>query len=242
MAAAEPGGIFITGTDTGVGKTLVAAALARFLANRGLRVGVCKPVESGVADPAMLGADGRFLKWASGSNDSDDQITPYRLAPALSPDQAAQREGVRIDFNKISETVDSVRRKSDFTLVEGAGGLMVPLAGGMLLADLVRELRFPLLVVARTRLGTINHTLLTTYAARSMELPTAGIILTGMPDDPDQAQQNAPHAIASLASCSLLACFPEVEGSEEEKVRALAGSLETNPTLPWLLSALGLEA
>lgn len=240
LAAAERRGIFITGTDTGVGKTLVAAGLARFLAERGVRVGVCKPVESGVANPADLGPDAGLLKWAAGSSETDDLISPYRLSAPLSPDQAAKLENCRIDFNKIAEAVDSTAEKCDFMIIEGAGGLMAPLAGGLLVADLVKQLGFPLLVVARTELGTINHTLLTTFAARTMEIPTTGIILSGMPETPDQAQQNAPHALASLASCGVLASLPAVDGSEQQKVQSLAQILATSPTLPWLLSALNL--
>jgi len=243
MVAASPcPGIFVTGTDTGVGKTMVAAALALLLSRRGLRVGVCKPVESGVADIATLGADAELLQWASGSKAPAGAIAPYRFKAALSPDQAAQLEKQRIDFNKISEAVELAGKDCDFIIVEGAGGLMVPLAGGLLVADLAASLGFPLLIVSHPNLGTINHTLLTAFAARSMNLPTAGIILNDMPENPGPAQQNAPHALASLASCDLLMTLSRVDGDSAEIVAQLADQMTGNPTLSWLLGALDLPA
>lgn len=242
MAAAEKSaGLFITGTDTCVGKTLVAAGLARFLSRKGLHVGVCKPVESGVNESSRLGPDATLLKWASESQDPDDLVCPYRLTAPVAPDQAAQQDKTRIDFKLIESTVEEVSKSHDFTIVEGAGGLMVPLAGGLLVADLAAQLGLPLMVVARTSLGTINHTLLTTFAARTMNLELAGIMLNRMPKNPDQSQQNAPHALASLASCGVLASLPEVDGSEQDKVVALARALEESPTLPWILGALRIK-
>jgi len=241
MAAADrPRGLFVTGTDTGVGKTLVGAALARLLAQRGLKVGVCKPVESGVPEPDLPGPDARLLARAAGCDAPADIIAPYRLRRPLAPDQAAHTDGIRIDTGVIEQAVARLAASHDFLLVEGAGGLMAPLTGGFLMADLARQLGLPLLIVARHDLGTINHTLLTTFAARRMELPVAGIILNRLPAHPDEAQRNAPHAIASLASAELLASLPEVAGEPIRQVEALAAHLQDSPALPWLLAAIGL--
>jgi dethiobiotin synthetase len=117
---------------------------------------------------------------------------------------------------------------------------MVPLAGGLLVADLVRQLGLPLLVVCRPGLGTINHTLLTVHAARTMGIPLAGFIINGMPEQPDAAEALAPHNLASLASADLLGVLPRVEGSEQEKVKTLAEAIAGLPTLPWLHGALGM--
>jgi dethiobiotin synthetase len=126
-------------------------------------------------------------------------------------------------------------------IIEGAGGLMVPLSGGMLIADLVRELRYPLLIVSRPHLGTINHTLLTIYAARTMELPLAGFVINGMPASPDEAAADAPHALASLASADLLGVFEEVSAAtEQQKIEDLTRQITTLPTRSWLLRAIGL--
>ena len=233
-------GIFVTGTDTGVGKTLVAAALARFLAGRGKNVGVMKPVETGVVDPSLAGEDTGLLRWASSSSDDLDLVSPYRLRLPLSPSLAAEQEGVRIDLGHLTAAARTLRAKHEFLLVEGAGGLMVPLAGGLLMADLVRQLGLPLLVVCRPGLGTINHTLLTLFAARAMEIPLAGFIINNMPLQPGRAEESAPHILASLASADLLGVLNEANGDDREKVSALAGQISRLPTLPWLLAGLGV--
>jgi dethiobiotin synthetase len=240
-AEARPAGLFITGTDTGVGKTLIAAALARYLTERGMKVGVMKPVETGVADQEALGSDGQLLQWAADSQMPKENITPYRLQAPLSPAQAADREKVRIEPSRLIALAHRMAEEHDFMIIEGAGGLMVPLSGGMLIADLVRELRYPLLIVSRPQLGTINHTLLTIYAARTMELPLAGFVINGMPADPDEAAADAPHALASLASADLLGVFSEVRAAtEREKIEDLTRQIAALPTRSWLLRAIGL--
>ena len=234
-------GLFVTGTDTGVGKTLVAAALARFLRRKGIDVGVCKPVESGVADPSRPGPDAELLRFAAQSTDADELLAPLRLRLPLAPAVAAEEEGVRVSPESLVSVIGQLGREHQFLIVEGCGGLMVPLAGGYLVADLVRESGLPLLTVGRAGLGTINHTLLTLFAARSMGLPLAGFLINGMPEEPGPAEKSAPHTLASLASADLLGVLPQVAGSEQEKVLALTEELERLPTLPWLLAALGLS-
>lgn len=233
-------GLFVTGTDTGVGKTMVAAGLARFFSRYGLKIGVMKPCETGVADVAQPGADARLLRWAAGSSDSDELLAPYRLQAPLAPAAAATHAGTTIDPQHISACYDKISVGKELVIVEGAGGLMVPLRGGYLMADLVRQLNVPLLVVARPALGTINHTLLTVFAARTMELPVAGIILNRMPAQPDLAAEEAPHQLASLASADLLGVLPEVAGTAEEQIEQLSEIIAGLPTLPWLLKALGI--
>ena len=234
----RPRGVFVTGTDTGVGKTLVAAALARFLSDRGVDVAVVKPVETGVDAPAAPGPDARLLRWASRYAGSDDRLAPLRLRLPLAPSTAAEKEGRRIDPGALQAAIADVAGRAQFTIVEGAGGLMVPLAGGYLTADLVRDSGLPLLTVCRPGLGTINHTLLTLFAARTMDIPLAGFLINDMPVPPGEAEESAPHTLASLASADLLGVLTHVAGSEEQKVEALAGQIRTLPTLPWLLAAL----
>ncbi|MDT8440959.1 MAG: dethiobiotin synthase [Desulfuromonadales bacterium] len=232
--------LFVTGTDTGVGKTIVAAALARFCSDRGLAVGVMKPVETGVDDPAQPGADARLLRWAARATDADALLAPYRLSQPIAPDQAARADGVCIDPALIAARLTELSQGKDLLLVEGAGGLMVPLRGGYLIADLIRDLELPVLLVTHPRLGTINHTLLTTFAARGMHLDLAGLIINRMPDQPGLAEKEAPHSLAALASADLLAVLPEASGNSEQQVAALAEELRQIPTLPWLLNALGI--
>jgi dethiobiotin synthetase len=241
MSAEQPClGLFITGTDTGVGKTMVAAALACYFRQRGLKVGVMKPCETGVVDPRQPGADARLLRWAAGSTDADELVAPYRFPEPLAPSLAAERAGALIDPTRIVAAYAELSQGKELMLVEGAGGLMVPLRGGFLVADLVRQLALPMLVVARPGLGTLNHTLLTVFAARAMELPLAGFMVNRMPGQPGVAEREAPHLLASLASADLLGVLPEVEGSVESQVEQLANALAAMPTLPWLVHAIGL--
>jgi len=240
MPAESSRGVFVTGTDTGVGKTLVAAALTRYLRREGVDVGVMKPVESGVTSPATLGPDAALLQWAAATEDSPDLVSPYRLCAPLAPSLAAQEAGERIDLERIGAAKVALEQRHEFLVVEGAGGLFVPLAGGLLVADLVLQLRLPLLVVCRPGLGTINHTLLTVHAARTMAIPLAGFIINGMPSHPDAAEASAPHTLASLASADLLGVLPRVDGNDRAKVATLSAAIDSLPTLPWLRMNIGL--
>jgi dethiobiotin synthetase len=242
MAVEKPGpAIFITGTDTGVGKTIVTAALARHFRAKGLNVGVMKPIETGVEDPMMIGPDAALLRWAAQVEDDNDRLSPYRFKLAASPHQAATEAKVDIDLKTIIDAFNTLRQGKDVMLVEGAGGLMVPIRGGYLMADLAGQLDLPLLVVTRPGLGTINHTLLTTFSARAMDLPISGLIINRMPQSPDRVESEAPHLLSALASADLLGVLPEVDGSDEEKVLRLAEEIDQLPAYQWLLSGLGLQ-
>lgn len=233
-------GIFITGTDTGVGKTLVTAALARHFTAKGLKVGVMKPIETGVANPQGLGEDAALLRWSCNSTDSDDVLSPYRYEKPLAPCQAASSAHKPIDIEKIIAAHEILRVGKDLVLVEGAGGLMVPIRGGYLMADLATQLNMPLLIITHPRLGTLNHTLLTTFAARAMELEISGYLVNRMPEDPGDAEKHAPHLLSSLASADMLGVLPEVNGSDQDKVESLSEAIEKLPAYQWLLNALGI--
>lgn len=234
-------GLFITGTDTGVGKTLVTAALAMILGDRGVKTGVMKPVETGVTHPEGLGDDAALLVAAAGTQQDAELVSPYRFPLPASPDLAAQKAGAAIHPAQILDAEKQLAGRHDFMLIEGAGGLMVPLRGGYLIADLARDLGYPLLVVSCPSLGTINHTLLTVHAARTMDLEVAGIVVNRMPAQPSPSEDAAPHALASLASTDLLAVLPEVSGEPAKKAALLAEALTASPTFGWLLSAMGCE-
>jgi len=176
-AAAVAGrGLFVTGTDTGVGKTLVACALVRGLRARGLDVGVMKPVETGVGDGGPL--DARALREAAGVHDPLELVCPFALALPAAPTVAAAAEGRAIDLDAIRRAFATLAARHECMVVEGAGGLLVPLVGVASMADLAGELGLPLLVVARASLGTINHTLLTLEIARARALRLAGVVIS----------------------------------------------------------------
>lgn len=237
-----PRGIFVTGTDTGVGKTIVAATLARLLRMNGVNVGVMKPVTSGCReeDGRLVSDDALLLCQAAGCDVSDD-VAPYCLREALAPAEAARIDGVRIDFAVLKAAFERLAATYDYVIVEGAGGLMVPLSGGLLVADLARELELPLLVVARPGLGTINHTVLTCFSAQQLGLQVAGVVVNGMPENPGLAEKGAPHQIGSLCGASVLGIWPRrAEVDEMEIVDELAVWLDGQAETGIVLRELGV--
>jgi dethiobiotin synthetase len=169
-------GVFVTGTDTGVGKTRVGCALARSLRARGLDVGVMKPVETGVG--AAGPRDALALRAAADSRDALDEICPEALALPAAPAVAARHAGRAVDLERIARAYRALSARHDCVLAEGAGGLLVPLTREFSMADLARRLALPLLVVARAALGTLNHTLLTLEAAVARGLPIRGVVIS----------------------------------------------------------------
>lgn len=183
-------GLFVTGTDTGVGKTRVATALAHALAARGVRVHARKPVESGVDDRDGP-LDAQALREAAGAHEPLDVVCPLRLRAPLSPERAAVLEGVNLELDALIASARQGVRDDGFVLVEGAGGFLSPIARGALNADLARALALPVLVVAADRLGTLNHTLLTVEAVRARGLEVAGVVLSAPTAGGDARMDNA---------------------------------------------------
>jgi len=169
-------GLFVTGTDTGVGKTLVACSLVRALRRRGSAVGVMKPIETGVGADGP--SDALALREAAGVDDPLETICPQRFALPAAPTVAAEAEGREVDLDAVRAAFASLAARHEALIVEGAGGLLVPAAKGTSMADLARELGLPLIVVARASLGTINHTRLTLEAAEARALPVAGVVVS----------------------------------------------------------------
>lgn len=169
-------GVFVTGTDTGVGKTLVACAIARGLRARGVDVGVMKPIETGVGIEGPR--DAIALREAAGASDPLELVCPFAFALPAAPTIAAAVEGREIDLAAIQNAFAELASRHEILVVEGAGGLLVPAAKGASMADLARGFGFPLLVVARAELGTINHTLLTLEAAAARGLAVAGVVVS----------------------------------------------------------------
>jgi dethiobiotin synthetase len=180
------GGIFITGTGTEVGKTMVAGAAARTLAARGKRVAVFKPVVSGLDDYRDGDAlpDHHLLRLASGSPQSDDEIAPYRYGPAVSPHLAAALAGEEIEPARLRAAAEAAARDADVLVCEGVGGFLVPLTLGYLVRDFARDIGAPVGIAASAGLGTINHALLTIESVRSVGLEVAAVVLTPWPDEP----------------------------------------------------------
>jgi len=235
-------GLFITATDTGVGKTIVAATLARVMRLRGVNVGVMKPVTSGCKEQngELISEDAELLAWAAGIDCTDD-VAPYCLRQPLAPVEAAELDGIKIDFNLIVNSYRRLAAQHDFMIIEGSGGLMVPLNGGLLIADLAKQLDLPLLVVARPNLGTINHSILTCFAAGQMGLEVTGVIVNRFPANPDLAEKGASHQIGSLCGSPILGIWDDLSGSEEEIVERLAAQFNADPKSDIIMRILGGE-
>ncbi len=174
-----PGGLFVTGTDTGVGKTVVGCALVEALHRRRLDVGVMKPVETGVGPQGPL--DAISLAESAQTTDDLELVCPQRFALPAAPIAAAEAEGRKVDLDAIRAAFDRLAPRHERMVVEGAGGLLVPIRADYTMADLARDLALPLLVVTRATLGTINHTQLTLEVARHRGLAVAGVVISHGP-------------------------------------------------------------
>lgn len=206
-------GVFVTGTDTDVGKTVIAAGLTAALRRRGVQAVYFKPIQSGCPEAAgrLVPTDAAFARELAGLNEPLELLTPITLRLPLAPGVAAAREGVTVDLERIAQALRELASRYQFFVVEGAGGLYVPLIGtSFLVLDLIRWLKLPLLVVARAGLGTINHTALTVMAARGHGVEVAGIILNRYPATPNLAEQTNPEVIAALTGVPILALTPEI--------------------------------
>ena len=171
-----PRGFFVTGTDTGVGKTLAACALVRGLRAAGYTVGVMKPVETGVGESGP--SDARALSVAAGEPSPLADVCPFQYALPAAPKVAADLEGSEVCLATVQRSFERIASEGRVMVVEGAGGLLVPVTDRLDMAGLAAALELPLVLVARSRLGTINHTLLTLSEIRRRALPLAGVILS----------------------------------------------------------------
>ncbi|MGH7831022.1 MAG: dethiobiotin synthase [Candidatus Binatia bacterium] len=225
------GGLFITGTDTGVGKTLIACGLAALLTRRGYKVGVMKPVETGCAEKggALFAADAFRLQQAAGCTEPLERVCPYRLKEPLAPSVAAERSGVQIDIGHIATLYSELRAQYDITLVEGAGGLLVPLLPHYTYADLASLLKLPVLVVVANRLGAINHLLLTLEHASCRGLSVLGYVLNQPENHTLLAAETNVKALTLLTSTLCLGDVPylpsQPEGASIEQQRAILAAL-----------------
>ncbi len=227
-----PKGFFITGTDTDVGKTVVAAAVARYLRNQGLRVGVLKPVTSGAVqhEGRLVSEDAALLQWASGCTAAERDMAPYLLPEPLAPSEAAARAGVELCLEPIEQAFHRITANHDLTLVEGAGGLLVPLNNELLVADMASRLGLPLLIIARAALGTVNHTLMTCECAKARNLVIGGIIVNGQNQPPGPAEAYAPRLIAHHSGLPVVATLPyRATSHEHDLVVELSHYLATQP-------------
>jgi dethiobiotin synthetase len=217
-------GLFVTGTDTGAGKTVVAAALARALADAGVDVGVMKPVASGcrLRKGRLVSEDSELLREGARTDDPMELVTPAAFALPLAPSVAGRIERKRFDLRGVMAAYRELARRHDFVVVEGVGGLLVPLSEKLLVADLAAKLHLPLVVVVANRLGAINHALLTLNEARRRKLPVWRVVLNEVcPGKADLARATNAGEIARAGALKSLFHLTHCR-SLEETARRLA--------------------
>jgi len=274
-------GIFVTGTDTGVGKTVIAGALSAALLRRGLRVAVMKPAETGCpprqteqvvqvdgvpggvdpaaqkalrrlhelagppaitvstqTDPAALEpADATYLKSLSQCSASLDLVNPYRYAPAVAPAVAAELAERPIDVDHILRCMKQLADEADIIIVEGAGGLFVPLSTDELILDLIQRSGCVSLVVGRSALGTINHCLLTVHALRQRKLPIAGVVLNRLVKRVGAEEAANPLQIERFAGELIRGVMPYIEPPLRNDAAYLAQRFAVHVDLEAILTA-----
>lgn len=216
-------GFFVTGTDTEVGKTVVSGALIRVLSSLGLRVCGMKPVETGCKrkGSVLVPADGLFLKNISEVDEALDDLAPYCFEPPLAPMVASWKEKKEIDELWIERSFDRLSDKYDALVVEGVGGLLVPITRESSVADIARGLGLPVIVVASPFLGTINHALMTLECAIMSGLDVTGIIINyhRAPEN-TLAEQTNPDILGDLMPVPMIGVMPylkEINKSTLEK-------------------------
>jgi dethiobiotin synthetase len=200
-----PKGFFVTGTDTGIGKTVVAAALARALVARGLRVAVMKPIASG-SEPTPAGprnADALALIAAANVAAPYETVNPYCFLPPISPHIAALDRGVVIDLALLRERLESLASAADCIIVEGAGGWLAPVSDGATMAELAITLGLPVLLVVGLRLGCLNHALLTRESIAARGVPFAGWLANAIDPRFERSAENLATLTARLGAAPL---------------------------------------
>lgn len=190
--------IFITATDTGVGKTFISAGLCEVAREFGLSVGYLKPISSGGIDDVI------YVKNKAGLIDDIDIVNPVRFRQPLSPYAAGKTEKVKLDLSKIKRTLTSLQKYREFIVVEGVGGVSVPIKKGFYVSDMIKKLNIPTVIVARAGLGTINHTMLSINALRAKKIVIGGIILNGFAGKELSERSNA-QVIEELSGVPIIA-------------------------------------
>jgi len=213
-------GVFITGTDTGIGKTVVAGAIAHCLAETGRRIGVFKPIATGCrrTREGLVSEDAEFLAHCSNCDNPLEQINPERYSEPLAPIVAAERAHREIDWENVQLGYQNIVKTNDLVVVEGIGGVMVPISQNYLVLDLMQEMALPVIVVTSSRLGMINHTLLTINMCRNNNLSVIGVVINNYDTEhATWAEETNPRIIAEVGAVSVLAVIPYDKSTCVEK-------------------------
>lgn len=224
--------IFVTGTDTDVGKTFVSAALAALMQSLGYKTGVYKPFQSGAEEKNgfLMAPDLAYVKKIDAFVDT---ACTYLMKPATAPSLAAEIDKIHIDMNTIARDYKTLNNKCELVITEGAGGLCVPVAPRLLTSDIVKFLNLPIIIVARPDLGTINHTLLTINYAKEQNINVRGVIINKYPKGTnDIAIRTAPRLIEEYSDVKVLGIIKDVEN---------AGKLAPSAMIDIVLNSVDVE-
>jgi len=237
-------GLFVTGTDTGVGKTVVASGLTRLGRKHGVRALAVKPIETGctLQDGVLFPEDGAVLREAAEKELTLDECVALRFTLPSSPARAAAAEGRDISLIDIRRHVSDVAQRGELVVVEGAGGLMVPIQGRSMMIDLIELLGYPILLVARTRLGTINHTLLSVHALQNRGILIAGIVLSASSPDIGPEEAYTPEDLTRLVDDIPVVVLPYVSAEQRKDPAAVAGIMESAIPAPLWRQWVGLAS
>jgi dethiobiotin synthetase len=236
--------LFVTGTDTGVGKTMVTGCLTALLAMYEFDTVPYKPVQSGGIrnGDTLIAEDVMFYQSIHSLPYKQDTLCTYCMEPAVSPHLAARQTGTLIEPERIARRLESLRRKHDIVLVEGAGGLAVPLYEDKqeiyMTIDLIEHLRLPLLLVTHPGLGTINHTVLTIKYAQQRSIPVLGIIVNRMPKTPCEMERDNVRMMSQLTGVPVLGTFPDLEEIIPDTLHEYFAELRKQVNLTLLLKRM----
>jgi dethiobiotin synthetase len=218
-------GFFITGTDTGVGKTIIAGALIKVLFHLGVKTGAMKPVETGCIREGeiLMPADGMFLKQMAQMQESVTQVSPCCFESPLAPLAAAELEKKSVSVVAIKKAFYHLYNNYDAVVVEGIGGLMVPLEANYFVLDLAKEIGLPLIVVTKPGLGAVNQVMLTVNYALKEGLQVAGIIINySLPPENSLAEETNPQLLKQICPVPLIGIFPYLKNRDENVLERTA--------------------
>ncbi|MGJ9384998.1 dethiobiotin synthase [Salipaludibacillus sp. CF4.18] len=230
-------GVFVTGTDTNVGKTIIASGIAAVLREKEVDVGVFKPFLSGISRDHPE-SDTSLLKEMSQTPLSTEDITPFEFKEPLAPLVAGKLMGKLVNMTEVVRHWETIRVKHDFFIVEGAGGIAVPLGENFLVSDLIKVLQLPIIIVTRANLGTINHTFLTVKYAKSIGLSIAGIVINGVSEKADLSERTSPEIIEKLCGVPILGVTPKLTDLTKESIQQM---VKEHIDVSLLLNKMGVE-
>jgi dethiobiotin synthetase len=244
VRASRPRGVFITATDTGVGKTLVTSALVMCLTQRGIDVGVMKPIETGVSRSARAQSDGARLRSAAGSCDPMVEISPYVFRLPVAPRSAARAEKTTVQIATIMRAFRALSQKHAFMMVEGVGGVQVPITQSLNVLDLIHQVKLSAIVIGRSDLGGINHALLTLHALRRRKIPILALVLnqcrpvrTKIARAQEQSTVSLLRMLAGVPVIGPLPYSPSVNRNWDEGLVRLAGTAPIKKLMRLVLAA-----